>query len=433
MTSLEKSLKEIISSWFLNEPLLFGAACTHQLVPNPNITIPMRTGQLRIEFSPVLLESKSKVEKEQLLRIEVYRILLGHPYARQPHNVKAGVSLLASDVTLYQTFRKTVLKDEDSYLLKLAGVEYLKNQAVRFGNLEDPLPKKWRGSEEMNFYLKNLQIALGTGELMLQDKLSFEQWYRRILFLIQETSIAGENAGTGNGALEDNSAQVAELWEENEDAQKDIENLIRKAESEQGWGGLGGNEQRALKDECDFSFDYRRALAQFRQSIVSANRSLTRMRPNRRYGFKAMGSRYERKANILIAVDVSGSITDESFEHFSHAIKNFFFLGIIEKIDLIFFDVNLKNSKPITFRKKVELDEIKGRGGTNFQPAIDYFEENSDEYSGLIIFTDGEGEIPKIKKGKKNILWILESRLSYEKNRQWIGTLPGCKATYLPF
>ena len=146
-----------------------------------------------------------------------------------------------------------------------------------------------------------------------------------------------------------------------------------------------------------------------------------------------MGSRYERKANILIAVDVSGSITDESFEHFTHAIKNFFFLGIIEKIDLIFFDVNLKDTNPVSFSKKITLDSIKGRGGTNFQPALDYFTDHSQEYSGLIIFTDGEGEIPVLKAGTSSILWILDSRLAYEKSRYWIESLPGNKATYLPF
>ena len=102
------------------------------------------------------------------------------------------------------------------------------------------------------------------------------------------------------------------------------------------WGETGGNLQRALAQDVDFSFDYRRALTKFRANIVSANRRLTRMKPSRRYGFSAMGSRYERKADILIAVDVSGSITDESFARFYHAIKNFFFLRIIENIDLIF-------------------------------------------------------------------------------------------------
>ncbi|MBQ1710679.1 MAG: hypothetical protein II032_06145, partial [Treponema sp.] len=246
------------------------------------------------------------------------------------------------------------------------------------------------------------------------------------------SSIAGENAGLGQieSAF---SSDAADLWEENQEAVEEIKQNIQKAEIDQGWGGLGGNLQRELSDSCDFSFDYRRSLTKFRQNIVSANRKLTRMRPSRRYGFKAMGSRYERKANILIAIDVSGSITDQSFEHFSHAIKNFFFLGIIEKIDLIFFDVNLKNTKPITFRTKINLEEIKGRGGTNFQPPIDFYAENSSDYSGMIIFTDGEGAIPQMPRSCKNILWILDSRLAYEKASNWIKTLPGNKSTFLPF
>ena len=147
-----------------------------------------------------------------------------------------------------------------------------------------------------------------------------------------------------------------------------------------------------------------------------------------------MGSRYERKADILIAVDVSGSITDESFTRFYHAIKNFFFLKIIENIDLIFFDVNLKNTSPIKFSKNLKLAEIQGRGGTNFQPPIDYFLENRSRYSGMIIFTDGEGEVPKMTGGSGNasILWILDSRLAYEKSRWWIESLPGNFCTFLP-
>lgn len=423
---VEKSLKKIISSWFLQEPLLFGVVCNHNLLPNPNINVPMRCGKLRIEYSDSLLENCEEEKLEFYLRTEAYRILLGHPYARQPLNVKPGILLLASDVTLYQN-----IKNPD--FLELPGVLYLKNQAVRFRTLDDPLPKKWRGSEELKFYQRNLQIDPKTGDLLLQDKLSFEQWYRKILFLVKETAVAGQNAGSDENALLENAENASELWEENQEAQNLVKDEIKKAETDSGWGGLGGEEQRAFKESADFSFDYRRALAQFRQSIVSANRTLTRMKPNRRYGLKAMGSRYERKANILIAVDVSGSITDESFMHFTHAIKNFFFLGIIENIDLIFFDVNLKNTKPVSFRAKVELKDIKGRGGTNFQPAVDYFEAHADKYSGMIIFTDGEGSVPVVKKSSKQILWILDSRSSCEKCRQWINSLSGNRCTYLPF
>lgn len=432
-TSIEKKIKTIISSWFFTHPLLYSVYCTHSLVENNNLQIPMRSGKGRIEYSSQLLEKATDSILEKYLKVELYRIVLMHPYSRQPVNAMKNILLLASDVTIYQNCKKEFFAQEKSQTgFCLNGVEYLKSLAARFANSENPLGEKWNGTEELQFFLKNLVIAPRTGELMLIDKLTFEQWYKKILFLIKETSIGGEQAGT-NSAFTQAGNQASELWEENQEIQAELENQIQKADSEEGWGGLGGDLKRQIKEQGDFSFDYRRALTQFRQSIVSANRSLTRMRPSRRYGFKAMGSRYDRKANVLIAVDVSGSITDESFGNFYHAIRNFFFLGLIEKIDLIFFDVNLKNTKPISFTKNINLNQIKGRGGTNFQSPLDFFSLHSSEYSGLIIFTDGEGEVPKLECQKKSILWILDSRLSYEKSRNWIDSLPGCKSTYLPF
>lgn len=432
-TSIEKKIKTIISSWFFTHPLLYSVYCTHSLVENNNLQIPMRSGKGRIEYSSQLLEKATDSILEKYLKVELYRIVLMHPYSRQPVNAMKNILLLASDVTIYQNCKKDFFAQEKSQTgFCLNGVEYLKSLAARFANAENPLGEKWNGTEELQFFLKNLVIAPRTGELMLIDKLTFEQWYKKILFLIKETSIGGEQAGT-NSAFTQSGNQASELWEENQEIQAELENQIQKADSEEGWGGLGGDLKRQIKEQGDFSFDYRRALTQFRQSIVSANRSLTRMRPSRRYGFKAMGSRYDRKANVLIAVDVSGSITDESFGNFYHAIRNFFFLGLIEKIDLIFFDVNLKNTKPIPFTKNINLNQIKGRGGTNFQSPLDFFSFHSSEYSGLIIFTDGEGEVPKLECQKKSILWILDSRLSYEKSRNWIESLPGCKSTYLPF
>ena len=109
-------------------------------------------------------------------------------------------------------------------------------------------------------------------------------------------------------------------------------------------------------------------------------------------------------------------------------------MGIVENIDLIFFDVNLKNTKPVKFTKNLKLAEITGRGGTNFQPPVDYFLENRRLYSGMIIFTDGEGNVPKMNAniGGSKILWILDSRLAYEKSRWWIEGIPGSQATFLP-
>lgn len=426
----ENRLKTIIKNWFISEPLLFSIITTHHLVMNDGLSVAMRTGRMCIEFSNLLCSELSDTELTDFLKIETYRILLKHPYARQPYKANPTALQLASDVVIAKFF-------VPPSGIESAGIVYLKSQAWRFSTLDYPLGKRWSDTDELKFFQRNLQIDRNTGLLKTVDDLTFEQWYKWLLFLIRETSAGGGEA-SGAGALSDYDlsaiTESAELWQEDESAQNQIDDKIKKAEIENGWGETGGNLVRTLQEQTDFSFDYRRALTKFRANIVSVNRRLTRMKPSRRYGFSAMGSRYERKADILIAVDVSGSITDESFTRFYHAIKNFFFLKIIENIDLIFFDVNLKNTSPIKFSKNLKLAEIQGRGGTNFQPPIDYFLENRSRYSGMIIFTDGEGEVPKMTGGSGNasILWILDSRLAYEKSRWWIESLPGNFGTFLP-
>ena len=426
----ENRLKAVIKKWFITEPLLFSVITSHHLVRNDNLTVPMRSGRLCIEFSELLTGELSDDQLTDYLKIEGYRILLKHPYARQPYKANPTALQLASDIIIAKYFTPPSG-------IETAGIVYLKSQAWRFSTLDFPLGKRWADTEELRFYQRNLLIDRASGLLKTVDDLTFEEWYKRLLFLIRETSAGGGEA-SGAGALSDYDlsaiTESSELWQEDENAQKEIDDKIKKAEIEEGWGETGGNLVRTLQEEADFSFDYRRALTKFRANIVSPSRHLTRMKPSRRYGFSAMGSRYERKADILIAVDVSGSITDESFNRFYHAIKNFFFLRIIENIDLIFFDVNLKNTKPVKFTKNLKLAEITGRGGTNFQPPVDYFLENRRLYSGMIIFTDGEGDVPKMNAniGGSKILWILDSRLAYEKSRWWIESLPGNSGTFLP-
>ncbi len=423
----EKRINKIIKDWFVTEALLFSAVTTHHTVLNDSLSVPLRTGNLCIEYSNTLTQNLSEAELSDLLKIEVYRILLKHPYTRQPHKANPTALLLASDIVISKFF-------VPSSKIESAGLTFLKSLAWKFSTLDYPLGKKWADTEELKFFQRNLQIDRTTGQLKTVDDLTFEEWYKKIIFLIRETSAGGGEAA-GQGALFDYDlsaiTESSELWKEDENAANQINDKIKKAEIEQGWGKSGGNLQRELQGDVDFSFDYRRALSHFRANIVSAERHLTRMKPSRRYGFKAMGSRYERKADILIAVDVSGSITDESFNRFYHAIKNFFFLKIIEKIDLIFFDVNLKKTEPVKFTSKLNLQEITGRGGTNFQVPLDYFLERRSQYDGMIIFTDGEGAAPKLDVSA-TILWILDSRQAYEKSRWWIEGLAGNYATFLP-
>ena len=53
------------------------------------------------------------------------------------------------------------------------------------------------------------------------------------------------------------------------------------------------------------------------------------------------------------------------------------------------------------------------------------------EYQGLILFTDGYAEVPKLLKNKQ-ILWILTGKYQYESAIKWIKEFRFNKATWIP-
>ena len=62
--------------------------------------------------------------------------------------------------------------------------------------------------------------------------------------------------------------------------------------------------------------------------------------------------------------------------------------------------------------------------------------EESDNNTGekeKIIPKPNETDVQSHSNSNKNILWILDSRLNYEKSRHWIEKDIFSKATYLPF
>ena len=82
----------------------------------------------------------------------------------------------------------------------------------------------------------------------------------------------------------------------------------------------------------------------------------------------------------------------------------------------------------LTLRKAKKKVKVYGRGGASFQPVIDYFEDKTKkQYDGLIIFTDGEAPIPKMKpQTLRKTLWICDDKYSYKRNEKWMRKLGRC-------
>ena len=84
-------IKTISQDWFLTEPLIFAVLCTHALKRNDNMGCDMRCGKGLIEYNPERLEHFSDEQLALRLKAEVVRIILKHPYQRQPYNPRRDV------------------------------------------------------------------------------------------------------------------------------------------------------------------------------------------------------------------------------------------------------------------------------------------------------------------------------------------------------
>ena len=394
----ENVFQKIAEHWFLAEPVLFATYCSHHLKPNNSITCTMRTGKGCIEYNPNLTDLLTEQAVEENLKVEMIRILLKHPYDRQPKDCSAMACTLGSDCTLssyYNTWNFVHLAKPSDF----------------------QLPEK----EYFEWYAINIDKLFKKKGTTLEGSISSKE---------QESS-EGKNSSKGETFREDGNvsamtkasdytkakSEQSALWEEDELMQVSINTIIENAKN---WGTIPGNLVEQIVASTKARIDYRKVLSGFRASCISMRRTLTRMRPNRRTGFQNMGSIYRYKTNILVAVDVSGSVTSRTLAHFYSVINRFFHYGI-ENIDVMQFDCvagEVKNIKRAS--RKVE---IFGRGGTDFQCVIDYAQQ-AKCYDGVIIMTDGYAPPPVLPLHfRPHLLWICENEDSYNQHHEWMEKL----------
>lgn len=378
---MEKRYSDILEKWFILEPPLFQVLCLHDLKAETQMTCPLRSGRKRIEYNPDIVKEMSDESLEEALRAEALRILLKHPYERRPEGCSQKAMGLGSNLVI-----------GDNYAHQRFHIETPKEYGLKGG---------------MNY-----------------------EWYARQVEEQQEGSGKGksdEGEGPGNGKEEygggdkdgdgkgsgDRYRDLAELWEEDDMTAQLINGII---ESTKSWGSLSGQFAEMLNASLKAKINWRNIFAGFRASIISSKRKLTRMRPNRRTGFDNMGSIRRFDTKMLVAVDVSGSISTKSLKYFYGVINSAFRYGF-ESIDVIQFDCGVKVVHSL---KKVVKDvAVLGRGGTSFQEPIEYAHENG--YDGLIILTDGYAPAPRIPEGfKTRILWVCENEDCLEQHKSWM-------------
>ena len=208
MTVLDR-IRKIGERWFLTEPLLFAVYCSHEFCENDLLEVAMRTGNRKVEFAPKILENVPDAMLTEFLKVEMFRILLKHPYQRQPPFAEKSLLTRASNITIADVYEVP-----QPVKRQMSGTELKMPKGLCF--------------EEYYNLLK--QVAMPSGGA--GDKSDGMP--------IDGSNAAGESTQNSEGgkdssgkggagqAQEKRDAQISELWDEDEEACCDINGFTCK-------------------------------------------------------------------------------------------------------------------------------------------------------------------------------------------------------------
>ena len=148
-------------------------------------------------------------------------------------------------------------------------------------------------------------------------------------------------------------------------------------------------------------FNWKQYLKRFISNASKVYTKKLRRKNNKRYTGNP-GLKIKHRNHVLVGVDTSGSVSSEELVEFMHELTHMYKTG--NTITVAQFDTELTDVSPFDPKKNWE---IKGRGGTYFQPVVDHYNDPKNKYSAFICLTDGEA--PNPENCPKNALWVHSS------------------------
>lgn len=325
--------------------------------------------------------------KHELLHLSLNHHLLAHKY---PHK---RIYDIAADLVVNQYIESHKLPDESIVLARFSGF-------------------RWRTYQEVDYYYRELIQAMrntsaGKSKAYLNELLQIEDhpWIKKHAYWHKQFN-------TLSNAERRNILQQ-------------LESLLITAASKHKKGKAGKKLPLALEaylpeqqNQQSQMLDWRRLLRIF---AASSERTIIRhtiKKPSKRYG-TTPGIKIKRRQKIMVAIDTSGSIEQASLSLFFKELYHIWRNGA--EVMLVECDFTIRRKY---FYKGQAVQYALGKGGTNFNPPIQFANE---EYlpDALIYFTDGQAPPPKIKS-RSPILWIVSPDGIAMDTERW-KQLPGRK------
>lgn len=197
---------------------------------------------------------------------------------------------------------------------------------------------------------------------------------------------------------------------------KQVEHTLKKLAEETKRGrGTIPSEMKELIDSLftieEPVIDWKAYLRRFAGNSNKIYTKKTRHKMNKRFSDNP-ALKIKLKKHILVARDTSGSTSQGDHIEFFNELHHMYKSGV--KITIIDADAGVADCFEY---KGTPPDHLSGRGGTDFDPAIDFYNTHYRKYDAFIYLTDGECPAPRLKP-RTTMLWVISSRgtTSYSKD-----------------
>ena len=339
-------------------------------------------GQFEMIYNPAFFEDLTQTERSGVLKHEFYHLIFEHVTGRLPPEGMSKMWNVATDLAI------------NSHLM---------DELPEQGCFPSRAPfEKYPVGQSAEFYFK-----------MLKEDEQFQN---------PDDGEGGEGDGQGQGGsgggqglpdtLDDHNGWGgdADMDEETKQAMRDVakerlKQAMKDAVDEinsngRGWGTIGSETRKAIQDFITPKVDWRKVLRYFIKTSQRSNKRSTVRRINKRFPYIHSGKKVTRQAKIAIAIDQSGSVSDQMLALFFSELSG---LSKLAEFTIIPFDTEVDESKVWVWKKgKRHTFERVLCGGTDFDAPTEYVNKRGD-FDGLIILTDMEA--PKPKPCKCQRMW----------------------------
>lgn len=185
-----------------------------------------------------------------------------------------------------------------------------------------------------------------------------------------------------------------------------------------GWGSIPSAVVDAIRAFANPAVNWKEVLKNFIGSLIRAKKSRSFKRHNRKFPFVHPGQKQAYAPKLLLAVDQSGSVSDEMLGEFFVECDRYLTSSKMS-FSYLPFDCEALEEDIQEYRSGKKFDYTRHRaGGTDFNAPTAIFNDpkNAGRWDGMLILTDGEAPQPELCKGKRGWIIARGQKLYFDTN-----------------